>query len=414
VAKCSAIVLINIAMTQFEFLPNFPLSANALALFGALLLAGAFGGELARRLLNIPRITGYVLVGLTLGASGLNVLDPKMLAYAKIFFDIGLGLILFELGRRLDISWLRRDRWLLVMAIAESSLSFGCMFVALLWFDIQPLYAAVAAAIGVSSSPAIVMLVAQELRAEGQVTERALNLVAINSVVAFFLVTMLTSWVHREYQAGTIVMLLHPLYLLIGSLFAGFVASTVVLGLARWFGKQAQFHIVLLLAGVVLLVGSVEALKLSMLIALLTYGVLVRNLDRDHVLMPVDIGRFGQIFYIVLFVTTGAMLQVADLMAGGAIAVIYVAARFVGKSIGILSFAHFSGVRAGSGGLLSIALVPMSGVALAMTYSATRLYPSFGAQLATIVLAAALILELVGPLAVQFALKQAGEAQRES
>jgi Kef-type K+ transport system membrane component KefB len=337
-----------------------------------------------------------------------------MLAYAKIFFDVGLGLILFELGRRLDISWLKRDRWLLVMAIAESMLSFGCMFGALLWFDIRPLYAAVAAAIGVSSSPAIVMLVAQELRAEGQVTERALNLVAINSVVAFFLVTMLTSFIHHEYQAGTIVMLLHPLYILAGSLFAGFLASSLVLMLARWFGKQAHLHIVLLLAGVVLMVGSVEALKLSMLIALLTYGILVRNLDHDHVLMPVDTGRFGQIFFIVLFVTTGAMLQISDVMAGGAVAVVYIAARFIGKSIGIMSFAHLSGIRTGSGGLLSIALLPMSGIALAMTYSAARLYPAFGAQLATIVLAAALILELVGPLAVQFALKQAGEAQEES
>jgi Kef-type K+ transport system membrane component KefB len=282
------------------------------------------------------------------------------------------------------------------------------------WFEIRPLYAAVAAAIGISSSPAIVMLVARELRAEGQVTERALNLVAINSVVAFVLVTMLLSWIHREYQAGWFVMLLHPIYILVGSLFAGFLAATLVLALARWFGKQAELHIALLLAVVVLLVGVVEALKLSMLIALLTYGVLVRNLDDEHVLMPVDIGRFGQIFFIVLFVTTGAMLQITDVIAGGAVAVVYIAARFVGKSIGVLSFAHLSGIRPGSGGMISIALVPMSGIALAMTYSATRLYPAFGAQLATIVLAAALILELVGPLAVQFALTHAGETQEDS
>ena len=115
----------------------------------------------------------------------------------------------------------------------------------------------------------------------------------------------------------------------------------------------------------------------------------------------------------MLFVVTGALLQVSDLIAGGAIAVVYIAARFVGKSLGVLCLAHLSGIRPGSGGLLSITLLPMSGIALAMTNSAGSLYPAFGAKLATIVLAAALILELIGPLAVQFALRRAGEAQEE-
>ena len=300
------------------------------------------------------------------------------------------------------------------MAITESMLSFGCMFGALVWFNIEPLYAAVAAAIGISSSPAVVMLVAKEQHAEGQVTERALNLVAINSVVAFVLVTMLLSWIHREYHAGWFVMVLHPVYILIGSLFAGFLASMLALALARWFGKQAELHVALLLGVVVLLVGAADALKFSVLISLLTFGVLVRNLDDDHVLMPVDIGRISQIFYIVLFVTTGAMLRITDLVVGGTIAIIYIAARFVGKSIGVLSLAHLSGIRVGSGGLLSLALLPMSGIALAMTYSAGSLYPEFGTKLATIVLAAALILELIGPLAVQFALRHAGEAREEA
>jgi len=400
-------------VTNFEFLPQFPLAAGPLALFGALLLAGALAGELTKRVLNLPRITGYVLIGLALGASGLNVLDASMLGYARVFLDIGLGLVLFELGRRLDFRWLRRDRWLSVMALAESVLSFACMFGALSWFDIAPLYAAVAAAIGVSSSPAIVLLVAREQRAEGQVTDRALNLVALNSVVAFVLTTMLLSWIHHEYRAGWFTAVLHPLYILVGSLFVGFLASVLALALARWLGKQAELHLALVLALIVLLVGAATALKISVLIVLLTFGVLVKNLDREHVLMPVDIGRFGQIFFVVLFVASGAMLRVSELVTGGAVAVVYITARFVGKSVGVLCFARLSGIRAGSGGLLSIALLPMSGIAIAMTHSAGALYPAFGAKLASIVMAAALILELLGPLAVQFALRRAGEAHEK-
>ncbi len=323
-------------MTDLEFLPQFPLTANPLALFGVLLLAGALAGELVRRVLNLPRITGYVLIGLTLGAGGLDVLDARMLRYTRVFLDIGMGLVLFELGRRINLAWLLRDRWLAAMALAECTLSFGCMYGALVWFDVEPLYAAVAAAIGISSSPAIVLLVARELKAEGQVTERALNLVAINSIIAFVLATMLLSWIHREYSAGWLVVVLHPVYILAGSWFAGLVASCLALYLAGWLGKRIELHAALLLGVVVLLVGAAEALKLSILLSLLTFGVLIGNMDRDHKLMPVDVGRFSQIFFVVLFVASGALLQVGDLIAGGAFAAVYIAARFVGKSIGVL------------------------------------------------------------------------------
>jgi len=400
-------------MTHLDFLPQFPFPANPLALFGLLLLAGLIGGELVKRALHLPRITGYVLMGMLLGASGFGLLDDKLIAEAWIFVDIALGLVLFELGRRLDVTWLKKDRWLLATGVLESALSFAFIYFALVYFDVKPLYAAVAAAIGVSTSPAVVMLVAQELRAEGQVTERALNLVAINSVIAFVLMTMLLSGVHHEYRAGWITVALHPAYMLAGSLGLGYAACMLALLLARWLGKSAERHLVLLLALIAVTVGAARMLDLSVLLALLSLGVMARNLDRRHDLMAVDTGRIGQLFFVVLFVVGGASLQLSEMAAGGALALVYILARFAGKSIGVLSLTCFSGVRAGSAGLLCIALTPMSSTALAMVQGTADLYPEFGAKLSAIVLSAVLILELLGPLAVQFALKQAGETGEE-
>lgn len=400
-------------MSALDYLPSFPLPPNPVLLFGVLLLAGFTGGELVRRIVQLPRITGYVLVGLTLGASGFGVIDENLAREARMFVNIGLGIILFELGRRLDFNWLRRDRWFAATAVAESTLSFLCVFGALVYFDIHPLYAAVAAAIGVATSPAVVMLVAQELRAEGQVTERALNLVAINSVAAFVLATMLLSWLHHEYRASWVTMVSHPVYLLTGSSLIGYLASWTAILLARWTGKREELQLVMLLGLIVLAVGAADALKLSVMLSLLAFGVMARNIDRKHDLMQVDIGGIGQMFFVVLFVVTGAILQVNDLIAGGVTAVIYILARFVGKSIAVLALAHFSGIRPGSSGLLCIALTPMSGLAIEMVHGTSNLYPEFGAKLAAIVLSAVLVLELVGPLAVQFALRKAGEAGEE-
>lgn len=394
-----------------SFLPQYPFAASPLLLFGLLLLAGLTSGELVRRVLRLPRIVGYVLIGLLLGGGGLDVLDSTLVEEAWIFVDIALGMVLFELGRRLDFTWFRRDPWLAATGVLESGLSFALVYAALAYFGVQPIYAAVAAAIAIATSPAVVMVVAQELKAEGQVTERALNLVAINSVIAFVTFTMLLAWLHHEYHAGWQTIVLHPVYLLSGSLLLGFLASVSVLLLARLLGKSERGHFVVTLALVVATVGLARMLELSVVLSLLAFGVLSRNLDEHHDLMPFETGRVGEMFVVVLFVVSGTSLNLDGLVTGGTLALVFLLARFAGKSAGVLALTYFSGVKRGTAGLLCLALTPMSGLAVSMVQNTSHIYPEFGANLAAIVLTAVLILELVGPVAVQFALKRAGEAK---
>ena len=71
---------------------------NSIQLFGLVLLGGLAAGEVSRRLFALPRTTGYVLFGLLVGQSGLNWVTPLHIESAQLFIDLGLGLILFELG----------------------------------------------------------------------------------------------------------------------------------------------------------------------------------------------------------------------------------------------------------------------------------------------------------------------------
>lgn len=395
--------------TDFAFFPDFPLPINAVALFGALLLAGLLGGTLARRL-RLPTISGYSAVGMVLGNTGLTLLTPELLIQARVFVDISLGLILFDLGRRLDFNWLRKDRFLFFSALSESLLSFVLIYVALYYFGLPKLFAAVAAAIGISTSPAVVMLIAQEQRAEGQVTERVLNLVAINSVVAFITVTMLLSALYFEYHATFITMVLHPLYLIAGSFALGALAWFAALRLGRWLGKREDRQFVLLVAIVILTVGCASLLKLSVLLTLLVFGVLVKNLDRRHDLLPVEISDKVQLLYIVLFVVTGAMLDAKELLTGGAIALVYVAARSLGKVLGVMPWSMLSGLTPKRSLTLGFMLTPMAGFAVVLMQDIWVLYPEFHQQALTVVISAVVMLEIIGPVVVQYALKASGEA----
>lgn len=395
-------------MPDFGFLPDLPLPVTRLALFGALLLAGMLGGDLARRAF-LPAITGYIAVGLLVGKTGFGLLTPEMLVQARVFVDISLGLLLFDLGRRLDLRWLRQDRWLLASGATESLLSFGLIYAVLILYGLSPLFAAIAAAIGISTSPAVVMLIAQESRAEGQVTERALNLVAMNSVIAFVIVTVLLSVLHLEYSASWVNIVLHPLYLLAGSALLGIAAWAVAIWLGRWLGKREDRQFVMLVALVLLTVGCAGMFKLSVVLALPVFGILVKNFDRRHSVLPLQVGGRAQLFFVVLFVVTGAALDGRYLGVAAGAALAYIAARFLGKAIGVLAWAPLSGLRLKSAALLGLTLTPMAGFALVMLEDIWGLYPEPDVQALAVVTSAVVILEVLGPIAVQFALKRAGE-----
>lgn len=395
---------------DLSFLPALPPVFGQTFLVGALLLAGLLGGELARRALGLPRVVGYALAGILLGPQVSGVLGPGALGNARVLIDLSLGLVVFELGHRLDYQWLRRNRWLFAAAIAESVVCFWAIHATLLAFGYAPLLAASAAAIGTATSPAVVLLVAHELRSAGQVTERMLLFTAVNCVFAYVVLTLLLPFLHVEHAAAWSLALLHPAYLLGGSVLAGVAASLLLLALARWVGKREDRQFILLVAVVVLAVGAARNLNLSVVVTLLTLGLLARNLDARHVLLPLRFGYGGQLFFVILFVLTGASLRFAPLAATGLVVAAFIAARLLGKALALLAFARLSGLQPARAVLLSGALLPMSGMAVIMVLDTAALYPEFGRELAAVVLSAVAVLALLGPLATQFALKRAGEA----
>jgi Kef-type K+ transport system membrane component KefB len=398
-------------MGDLAFLPSWPPAANQMIWVGVLLAAGAVGGELVQRLARLPRITGYAAAGLALGPGGWGPIDQPLLDELVVFADIALGLVLFELGLRLDAGWLRRSPALLLMGVAEALGAAALVFFTLSWhFGHAPLVAAVAGAIAMSTSPAVLIRVAADLRAEGQVTERALMLTALNGVIAFLALTVLIPWLHLEYRGGWLTILTQPLYLLAGSLVLAAVAARATLALVRLVGKHAERQFVVVIALIVATVGAAVALKLSVLLALLAMGAMVRNADRERHFMVVDSGNAGQLFYLVLFVITGARLDLGLVATAGAAGLAFVLVRFAGKAIGVLAVAPFVGLRLRQAGLLALALTPMSGLAVVMVYETASLYPEVRSSVAPVVLAAVVILELLGPIATQFAIKRAGEA----
>ena len=392
-----------------RLLPSLPLAFNPAVLFGVLLVAGMLGGEVARQL-RLPRVIGYVLVGFGLAplASALDI--GPLLDEARFFVDIALGLVLFDLGRRMDLAWLKRDWTLAATSMGESLAASGLVFAALHLLGFPPLQAGIAAAIAMATSPAVVLLVAQDARAEGQVTERAFTLVALNSLVASVIVTMLTASVHYEVKLDLDTAVLHPLYLFAGSLALGGALAALARGIAGLVERSPELHFTLLAGFVVAAVGLAQAGKLSVILSLLAFGLFARNEGRGHDLLAVDLGRASRLFYVVLFVITGASLPLSAFETAGWAALVFAGARAAAKFLGVIAIAPMGGMKWRQNAALAATLLPMSSLALLLLHDVVRIYPEFGQKLAAVVVAGIIVMELAGPVATQWGLRFAGEA----
>lgn len=385
-----------------------PHHSEAMRIAVALLFAGLVGEGLAR-FTRLPRVCGYSLAGLLLGPSVLGWFGAHDIVSFRIVIELALALLLFELGNRVDLNWFRTNPWIIPASLAEASLTFIGTCVVLRLFDATPGFAATVGAIAIGTSPTVVMRVATELRAEGQVTQRLYVLTAFNVLYSVILSKLILGGMHGAFRNDWIAAVFHPAYLLLGSLMMGAVIAVAFRMLRRFFDLSDEQAVVILFGLLLLSVSLLQAFVLPTMLAPLLAGVMLKNSDRRPLQWPRQFGSVGAVLVILLFVLTGATLTVEALTAGAAAAVAVIAVRVLGKGVGIALFGTVSGLSRRQALALAVAMLPMSAVAFLLVDDISNLYPEFGAQVGAVVLCMVAVLQLVGPIGVQWALRFSNE-----
>jgi NhaP-type Na+/H+ or K+/H+ antiporter len=395
------------------FFPDFPVSLNILTAVGLILIAGILGARVLHRYLKVPSITGYVLTGLLIGPAGLSLVTTDILNDFVPLIDVALGVVLFELGRRVDIRWLLREKRLLATGIVISMAVFLALFFVLKWFGISTVVASMVAAIGMATSPAVALGVVREAKAEGQMSERLLNIVAIGNVLGFIGFSMGLAALHLEYEAGWQAYVLHPIYLLAGSILLGSLAGLLLIFIARYVGRDWLVQLIVVIALIAATVGLAAMLKLPSLIALLAFGIASRSLDRQHTLVELKFDAYNALLYVLLFVFAGARLEIVHLRELAIIVAAFIVVRFATTILITTASAHANGLTYRKGMLLGVALVPLSGFKIVLVQHAAGAYPEFGSDLAALMISMLVILEILGPICTRYALQAAGEANHK-
>lgn len=391
-----------------------PLQWNALLLFGSLLLIGLMGGYVVAKNSWILRLTGYLLVGFALGAGGVNWLSGDVLKLAETFSDIALALVVYQLGRYVDIGWLRREKWLSATVVMSAILCFGFVWGGLEWLGVARPLATLAGVFAIGTAPAVVMVVVRDLGAEGHITRRLATMTALNNLLALLAAYIVLPIVATDSPAMPLETLLSStLYALCGSILLAYVTYRVMVPLARLLGRERSRQFVLVIAIITLTIGAAHALRLPVLLTMLMFAILSKNLDRQYDVMELEFGVASELFMVVLFVTLGASITLHDLLNTGAVAVaVLIGARLVAMTAGIFMFARPARLKWRQAGYLVLGTLPMaeSGLSLAQLSS---IYPQTAAAVVPLLAGSLIVLELLGPIATQFALIKSGEGGHE-
>ena len=386
-----------------------PFEIDAFGRIALLLIASIAGAEICQRWLSLPRLIGYVLAGLIMGPSVLGWVPQSITGGMRPLLLLGLGLLLFELGSRVDLRWLRHNPMLLVSSLVESTFTFTATYIFLGWFDLAMATRVTVAAIAVSTSPSVVMRVVAENNARGQLTERLMLMTALNSLYAILLLKVSVGLVHLDRDAGLLQVFGHPAYIAFGSLLLALGLSYGIHLASFSLLRRESERFTLVLALVLLGATLADQLGLSVPMALLCGGMILRAMSQRLQLFPEHFGVTGALLVIILFTLTGVALDPRHILVGGSMSIGLLLIRGLAKYLGAYLSAGLGGLAPKKAGWLGVALLPMSSLAVLQAYAVAGLYADFGNDVLSIVLGAVLIMELLGPVATQIALRRSGE-----
>ncbi|MDB5916818.1 MAG: hypothetical protein JWR40_1052 [Massilia sp.] len=383
---------------------------SPLAIIGAgLLLSQVIGVAMQAR--GLPKLYGAVIAGLILGVSGLGLVDAPLLGQFQELFNAASALVLFEVGRKMDLAWLWRS------GRQGGSLVLGCVLrglgtlVLLIAFGLGWGEAAFIAAILIAVNPVVFASMASDSNASGVATYAGANTVGISNLIALLALSVSLAWI-RSHDAGAELGFGAELGRQAGKLALGAAIALVCYGLyalaTRVSKAQAGLRPGILLAALLMDLGLCSVSASSALLSLLLMGLLLRNAETRENVFQAQIKTGQDIGYALLFMMSAALVEVQQLFNWWTLlaAVLVFAARIGITRASLVPSGAWSGRKKNAIALSLCSLVSFGSLVVDNSMARTAGL----SDMAGSIMAALLALNvLVGPGLTWWGLKLAGE-----
>jgi Kef-type K+ transport system membrane component KefB len=397
---------------------------GVLVAFGFLLLSAFFAAKLVSRL-GLPKLTGYLLAGIVSGPHLLGLVDQPMLEDLKVVGGVAVCMIALTAGSELNLEQVRPvarilRRVTLLAVIGAMGVLGGVLYLIrplLPWLDAMPPDHALAVSmmVGVAlsaQSPAVVMALVTEMRAEGPLTRIILATVVVADLVVILCYAIASTVVSSVIGASVDVVttVASVGWELLGSVGFG-IGIGALLGRFLLYVRRGASLFAVLLCIVVAEVG--QRVHLDPLIVMLAAGIWLENVSRaDASKLLHDFESASLPVFLVFFALAGAKIDLRSLYAALVPVAILVACRAGTFFVGGRLATAVAGVDPVVKRYTWFGLVPQAGLALALALMVQRSFPGFGPEAGVLLFGVVAVNELIAPVVLRAVLLRSGEADR--
>ena len=402
------------------------LSAGTLVSFGYLMLSAFFAGKIADRI-GLPKLTGYLVVGVVTGPFVLALVGEHATATLKVVSDTAICLIALTAGGELNIQRVR-PLFRTLRAMTAFAVIGAMVLLSAALFVIKPLIPfldrmpvtsalAVACVIGVAlsaQSPAVVMALLAETRADGPLSRVILGSVIVADLVVIVMYAVAATLASAVLGGGLNVTdtAIAVSWELFGSIGFGFAMGILLATFLRFSPRSGPLFATLLCV-VVAEIGA--RVHLDPLIVMLAAGIWLENFSRvtAHALLQEIEGARLPLF-LVFFALAGTHIDVQQLLAALLPVSILVLLRAFAFRVGTGLACRVSGAEDVVRRYAWFGLVPQSGLALALALLVRQTFPAFGDAAAVLTFGVVGANELVAPVILRRMLVRSGETGKKA
>lgn len=395
-------------------------------------------GLLSTRLMKViglPNVTGYLIVGLIIGPYMLGIIDEPTLNSLGIVSSLALGFIAFSIGVEFKIRHIKEiGKSAITITMFQALLATLFVDVALLIaIPSMPAEAIVLGSIATATAPAATLMVVRQYKAKGIVTGTLLPVVALDDAVGLVVFAISNSIALSMLSGASLTVLnlvVWPLLEIIVSLAVGAIIGGL-LSLVPTFFKSRDNRLIATIIAVFACIGICEVFTqlnssgvmpfaLSDLLVCMMAGAVFVNLRVESEKIMEGTDRWTPVVFMLFFIISGAELNILSLgnLQIVLILVIYLIARCAGKYVGSFVGAVVTKADKNVRNYLGITLWPQAGVAIGMATLCKKQFAAagfdeVGSAIVTITMCAVLVYELFGPVFTKIALAKAGEISPE-
>ncbi len=376
------------------------------------IFAGLIGGRVANKF-KLPNVSGYIIGGLIVGPSFLNIIKSGEAANCGIISEIALGAIAFSIGSEFlikDIKETGKDIMIITLAEVIGAVAL-VFFVTFVIFRQSFEFSIVVASMSAATAPAGILMVIRELKARGPLVNTILPVVAIDDAIGIMIFSIALSIAKLTSGVGefSIIQLIwSPLQEIIGSLVIGGVLGFLLSFVTKHTKNSGELLIVIW--GFILLgTGIANQFGYSALLACMTMGAMVINLVRNSNRIFNLLDDFTPPINLLFFAFAGAGLDIKVFSQVGLLGFGYIIARAGGKIIGATLGAKSVKAEYKVIKNLGMSLLTQGGISIGLSMIVARELPEFSNSVITIILFSVLVYEILGPILAKIAIQRAGE-----